>query len=129
MTIFELPTGLVEVVHFTVPRVQTWGRPDDMEYRKQVFRASALPPDAGERFEWFVFCIRCIVGERRGLWNRQVPDVENMPKLIVDAFSGHLYPNDNLHHVRGVQVEASWGPDDQEKAEIWIYGYLKEELQ
>lgn len=126
MMVFELPSDLVEVTHFTVPRVQTWGRPDDAEYKKQVLQASALPTNAGESFEWFVFCIRCIVGEGRGLWERQVPDVENIPKLIVDAFSGHLYPDDNLHYVRGVQVKASWGPDDQEKAKIWIFGFPKE---
>ena len=50
----------------------------------------------------------------------------NIPKLIVDAFIGRLYLDDILRRVRGVQVEAGWGPDDREKAEIWIYGLPKE---
>jgi Holliday junction resolvase RusA-like endonuclease len=50
----------------------------------------------------------------------QVPDVENIPKRIVDAFTGLLYPDDNLHRVPGVQVETEWGPDAQQRTEIWI---------
>ena len=48
--------------------------------------------------------------------------MENIPKLVVDAFTGLLYPDDNLHYVRGVQVEAEWGPAEEEKTEVWIYG-------
>ena len=55
--------------------------------------------------------------------------MENIPKLIVDAFTGLLYPDDNLHHVRGVQVEADWVPDGQELLEVWIYGQPKKRLQ
>jgi Holliday junction resolvase RusA-like endonuclease len=51
-----------------------------------------------------------------------VPDIENVPKLIIDAFTGILYPDDNLNFVRGVQVEAEWGPDAAEQAEVWILG-------
>jgi Holliday junction resolvase RusA-like endonuclease len=120
--VFELPAGLTKVAYFTVPRVQTWGSQADAEYKEQVRRASGIRLEDEERFEWFVFCIRCVVGESRGLWKHQVPDVENVPKLIVDAFTGLLYPDDDLHHVRGVQVEAEWGSDEQERAEIWIYG-------
>jgi Holliday junction resolvase RusA-like endonuclease len=123
--VFELPERLVEVAHFIVPRVQTWGRRDDRQYKEQVCELASISPDVGDHFEWFVFCIRCIVGESRGRWARQIPDVENIPKLIVDAFTGLLYPDDNLNHVRGVQVEADWGPDDQERAEVWIFGLPK----
>lgn len=31
-----------------------------------------------------------------------------------------------MNYVRGVQVETEWGADDEEKAEIWIYGQPKE---
>lgn len=85
-----------------------------------------ISPGASDRYQWFVFCIRCIVGESRGQWARQIPDVENIPKLIVDAFTGVLYHDDNLNHVRGVQVEVGWGPDDQERAEVWIFGLPKQ---
>jgi hypothetical protein len=126
MPIFDSPTGLVQVAHFTVPAVRTWGRPDDRLYKEQVRRAAGLAPESREGFEWFVFCIRCVVGESRDKVHRQVPDVENIPKLIVDAFSGILYPDDDLHHVRGVQVEAEWGPDEEERAEVRIYGWTRE---
>lgn len=126
MLIFELPVGLTKVAHFTLPRVQTWGNQKDAEHKEMVRRASALTQKDEGCFEWFVFCIRCTIGESRGKRKRQVPDVENIPNLIVDAFTGILYPDDNLHHVRGVQVEARWGADDEEKAEIWIYGQSKE---
>lgn len=127
MTVFVLPQGLVEVAHFAVPRVRTWGRIDDAQYKEQVRNAALISPGASDRYQWFVFCIRCIVGESRGRWARQIPDVENIPKLIVDAFTGVLYPDDNLNHVRGVQAEAGWGPDDQERAEVWIFGLPKQE--
>ena len=48
--------------------------------------------------------------------------MENIPKLIVDAFTGIIYADDNLDYVRGVQVEAVFGPDEQESVEVWIYG-------
>ncbi len=125
MTIFDLPKGFVEVAYFFVPRVQTWGRHDDAQYKEQVRGLASISPGVRDQFEWFVFCIRCIVGEGRINRKRQVPDVENIPKLIVDAFTKLLYPDDNLNHVRGVQVEADWGPDDQERTEVWIFGLPK----
>ena len=119
--LFALPKGLAEVAHFTLPRVQTWGGRDDAVYKERVRRAAALTPEVAGQYSWFVFCIRGAVGESRGRWRRQVPDVENIPKLIVDAFTGLLYLDDNLHHVRGVQVEADWVPDAEEQLEVWIY--------
>jgi Holliday junction resolvase RusA-like endonuclease len=126
MSLFRLPEGLAEIAHFTLPRVQTWGRPDDFAYKEQIRQASAIVPDTAAQYDWFVFCIRAAVGESRGKWQRQVPDVENVPKLIVDAFTGLLYPDDNLHYVRGVQVEAAWVPDALELLEVWIYGWKTE---
>ena len=125
MSVFDLPQGLVQVAHFALPCVQTWGGRNDAQYKEQVRGTALISPGAADRFEGFVFSIRCIVGESRGRWARQIPDVENIPKLIVDAFIGLLYPDDNLNHVRGVQVEADWGPDDQERAEVWIFGLPK----
>lgn len=126
MPIFEFPAGLTQVAHFTLPRVQTWGSQKDSAYKELVRQAASISPELGERFSWFVFCIRCVVGESRGRYKRQVPDVENVPKLILDALTGHLYPDDNLHYVRGVQVEAEWGHDEDEMAEVWIYGKPRE---
>lgn len=127
MPIFELPTSLREVVHFTVHCVRTWGNKEkDDEYRKQVCRASGMSSENAERFEWFVFCIRCVVSKNRNKPS-QVPDVDNIAKQIVEAFNRFLYQDDNMNYVRGVQVEAEWGPDDEEKAQVWIYGQPKEE--
>jgi Holliday junction resolvase RusA-like endonuclease len=125
MSLFALPKGLMIVAHFTLSRVQTWGRLDDAAYKESVRQAAALSPAVGEEYTWFVFSIRCAIGESRGKWKRQVPDVENIPKLIVDAFTGTLYPDDNLHFVRGVQVEAAWIADPHEQLEVWIFGNPK----
>lgn len=89
-------------------------------------RSKVIRHPAAQLTRTRVLCIRCTVGESRGRWARQIPDVENIPKLIVDAFTGLLYHDDNLNHVRGVQVEAGWGPDEQERAEVWIFGLPKQ---
>jgi Holliday junction resolvase RusA-like endonuclease len=87
--------------------------------------ASGVNATTGSRYTWFVFCIRCVVGQSRSARKGQVPDIENIPKLIVDAFTGILYPDDNLNYVRGIQVEAAWGPDANGHAEVWIPGQPK----
>lgn len=120
-SLFAPPAGLVEVAHFTVPRVQTWGDGKlDAPYRELVRQSAKLHQEAAQEFGWFVFHIRCTVSQRRK--TKRGPDVENIPKLIVDAFTGILYPDDNLDHVRGLQVEAIFGPDNDEIADITIYG-------
>jgi Holliday junction resolvase RusA-like endonuclease len=121
MLVFEMPAGLEEIAHFSLPHVQTWGSSHDQEY-KQAVRDAAGPIDRQiARYAWFAFSIRCVVAQSRGRIPRQIPDVENIPKLIVDAFTGVLYPDDHIHHVRGVQVEAVFGPNEAEKAEVWIF--------
>jgi len=123
MPVFEHPTGLVEVAHFTIPQVRTWGNGEkETAFKEQIRRMSGLSPQNTMGFEWFVFCIRCIVGRSRDK-EHQAPDVDNILKLVVDAFTGLLCPEDNLHHVRGVQAEAEWGPDEEERTEVWIYGW------
>ena len=120
MPIFRHPQKLTLVAHFSLPRVQTWGDSGkDRAFKQQVQRASGLSTAQAQEFEWYAFCIRCTIPRSRDL-PKQVPDVENIPKLIVDAFTGLLYEDDNLHHVRGVQVEAEWGEGEQ--TEVWIYG-------
>jgi Holliday junction resolvase RusA-like endonuclease len=120
MPIFEFPSGLVEMAHFSVPRIQTWGSSRDQEFKEQVRRAAGLQQGAGSGYLWFVFVIRCEVAQPRLKIPRQIPDVENIPKLIVDAFTGVLYPDDDIRYVRGVQVEAV--PDNSDQTEVWIFG-------
>ncbi len=120
MPIFRHPQELTLVAHFSVPRVQTWGDSiKDRAFKHEVRQASRLSPAQAQEFAWYAFCIQCTVPRSRDL-PKQVPDVENIPKLIVDAFTGLLYEDDNLNHVRGVQVEAEWG--EEERTEVWIYG-------
>ena len=121
MTLFQAPQGLMEVVHFKIPKVQTWGDGvKDSQYKDRIREIANVPPGIGNDIEYFVFSIYSIIGETPR--TKVGPDVENIPKLIVDAFTGTLYPDDNLDYVRGVQVEAVFGPDEQEHTEIWIYG-------
>lgn len=124
MSLFQVPKGLVEVAHFTIPKVQTWGDSlKDRQYKTWIREIANIQQGTGNDFEYFAFSIYSIMGQSRR--RKQGPDVENIPKLIVDAFTGILYPDDNLDHVRGVQVEAIFGPDEQEHTEVWIYGYKK----
>ena len=126
MAVFEFPTGLDELAHFSVKRVQTWGSSYDRQYKESIRIAANLPAEISNHYVWFVFVVRCVVAQSRGRVANQIPDVENIPKLIVDAFIGVLYPDDHLHYVRGVQVEAVFGPDNQETAEVWIFGKPRE---
>ena len=126
MRLYQPPAGLEIITHFKLPKVQTWGSLVDRQYKEQVRAAANLLPYAGKGYAWFAFDIVCRVAFRRGRIANQVPDVENIPKLIVDAFTGLLYPDDNLHYVRGVQVEAELSTDETEYAEVWIYGCPKD---
>ncbi len=118
MKIFQQPQGLTEIAHFKLSNVQTGGTSKDAIYKESIRLTANL--DTTNEFSFYVFSIKSVVGNRR---RRKVgPDVENIPKLIVDAFIGVLYPDDNLDYVRGVQVEAVFGLDDQECTEVWIYG-------
>lgn len=124
MIFADPPNPLIMVTRFTIPKIQTWGSTKDKDYKDLVRRRANLDVLRLPRCSWYVFSLRCIVGQSRGTRKNQVPDVENIPKLIVDAFTGVLYPDDNLHYVRGVQVEAIWGKDEEEQVEISIWGYL-----
>ena len=126
MAIFSQPKGLELVAHFLVSRVQTWGSSRDQEFKTLVREAAGLSSIADGKYDGFVFSIHAVLARSRGSKVKQVPDVENIPKLIVDAFSGILYPDDNLHYVRAVQVEAEFSRDEQEKTEVWIYGTPRE---
>lgn len=125
MTIYAHPTDLTLVANFNVPRVKTWGSKEDEAYKEEVRQCAAIPNSTLGQHDWFAFSIRCVVSRSRERNPRWVPDVENMSKLIVDALTGLLYPDDNLNHVHGVQVEVDWGPDAEEHAEVWIFGKPK----
>jgi Holliday junction resolvase RusA-like endonuclease len=126
MDLFQQPQNLTEVAHFRLPNVQTWGTPRDTIYKELIRSTANLNALMSSEFSFYVFSIKSVIGNRR---KRKVgPDVENIPKLIVDAFTGILYPDDNLDHVRGIQVEAVFGPDHEECTEVWIYGHKQQNI-
>ena len=121
MEFFQPPQNLTEVAHFKLPNVQTWGTPRDAIYKELIRSTANLHTLMRSEYSFYAFAIKSVIGYRR---KRKVgPDVENIPKLIVDAFTGVLYPDDNLDYVRGIQVEAVFGPDNEECTEVWIYGH------
>jgi len=122
--LFQPLQGLTEVVRFQIPSVQTWGTTKDAQYKQLMREIANLPNDIGKDYQYFVFLINSVIGESRR--RKQGPDVKNIPKLIVDAFTGILFPDDNLDYVRGIQVEAIFGPDEQEHTEVRIYGISKD---
>lgn len=122
LNLFTPLHGLNLVAHFTVPKVRTWGSKEDQVFKQQLRSISGLKPGDGDAYTWFAFRIVCRLAKSRERIKHQVPDVENIPKLIVDAFTGLLYPDDNLTYVRGVQVEAEFSADETEWTEVWIYG-------
>ena len=123
-SLFQPPQGLIEVARFKISSVQTWGTTKDAQYKASIREIANLQENIGDKYRYFVFSIYSVIGQSRR--RKQGPDVENIPKLIVDAFTGVLYPDDNLDYVRGVQVEAVFGDDEQEHSEIVIYGSRKD---
>lgn len=123
--LFAQPDALNLLAHFVIPQVQTWGSKNDAAFKERVRNHAVFAEQVVQHHEWFVFSVRCVVSRSRMRNPRWVPDVENMSKLIVDAFIDVLYPDDNLHYVRGIQVEAEWGSGPEEYTEVVIYGKLK----
>jgi hypothetical protein len=122
------------LVHsFSIPRVLTWGAKDreKREYiRKHAIQRFSIPKRSSE---WYAFKIKVY---RSG--TAKPLDIENVPKLIIDAFSGviiskdesrypelMLYPDDDLRYVRIVSVEGSFVNPKEEKTHIEIYGSTK----
>jgi len=116
-------------LHFKFRQILTWGA-DDRNSR-EVIRRSALEnfPQNTPNYEWYGFYIKV----RRNRFARPL-DIENVPKLIVDAFSRNqiekdqsnyaqvgIYDDDSLEYVRALQVEGEF-TEDENSTEIWIYG-------
>ena len=75
MSLFQVPQGLIEVAHFHIPKVQTWGdTPKDTKYKFRIREIANLPQGIGNGFEYFAFSIYSIIGKSR---RRKVgPDVK-----------------------------------------------------
>jgi hypothetical protein len=120
----------VLIHHFKIPRIYTWGE-KEKDKREEIRRnAIANFPDSAPRCEWYAFSIEV---DRSGL--ERPLDIENVPKLIVDAFSKGiiqkdksrypkvgLYPDDDLRHVRAFQIEGKFNNAGRNNTQVQIFG-------
>jgi hypothetical protein len=109
------------VCQFTVPFARTWGTTTDKDTRTAILAAAqqkGLLADSSGQAYGFVIDV-AFPTMRRG-WRRQEPDIENVPKLVVDAFTGYLYPDDNVNFVRAVHVHGDWSSGEPSTT-VWIY--------
>ena len=121
----------LQLIHsFSIPKILTWGEKDieKREYiRKHAIQRFSIPKKVSE---WYAFKITVY----RSRTARPL-DIENVPKLIVDAFANSiiqkdksnypelfLYPDDDLRYVRIVHVEGNFVDPGEEKTLIEIYG-------
>jgi hypothetical protein len=115
--------------HFTIPAIYTWGE-KERDKREEIRRnASKNFPDS-PKYEWYAFYIEV----DRDSFERPL-DIENVPKLIIDAFSSGimekdessyrkigLYSDDDLRHVRALQIEGKLNRNGTNTTEVWIFG-------
>ena len=112
----------------TIPHAFTWGS-GDLEKRETIRRsvASSFPTEIPPA-QWWAFRLYARKGGGHSY------DVENIPKLIVDAFAGkqlrrdqskypqlELYEDDKVDSVAMVQV-AGESSDDGDSTRIEIFG-------
>jgi len=120
----------VLIHRFKIPSVLTWGDKDPN--KREEIRRNAFEnfPEKSPKCEWYAFYIAV---ERNPL--ERPLDIENVPKLIIDAFSSNqidrdksgyskmgLYPDDDLKHVRAFQIEGKFSNDRRDNTEVWIFG-------
>lgn len=120
----------VAVHHFIIPAIYTWGD-KDRDKRESIRKYARKGfPHQPFRHKWYGFRIKV----ERSLLKRPL-DIENVPKLIIDAFSNEqinkdksrypqlkLYPDDTLEHVRTVYIDGGLSDSDRDKTEVWIFG-------
>lgn len=116
--------------HFRIPAIYTWGN-RDREKREEIRRIAFEGfPEGPFDYEWYGFRIKV----KRNRFKSRIPDLENVPKLIVNAFSGRLidddnseypeveiYENDDLRWLRVIHIEGDFAKDN-DGTEVWIFG-------
>ena len=128
MTIFNKEEFLL-IHHFRLPAIYTWGD-KDREKREEIRRIALKDfPSGPFNFEWYGFRIKV----RRREYIREI-DLENIPKLIIDSFSGwqinrdrsefpeaEIYRDDTMRWIRAIEIEGEFTQDEDE-TEVWIFG-------
>ena len=121
--------GFVLIHHFEIPHIYTWGD-RELQKREEIRRCAkeGFPANI-PNCKWFAFDIKV----KRKCTERPV-DIENIPKLIIDAFSEGitkhdksayrnlaLYCDDDLQNVRALSIEGDFCYEES-STEVWIYG-------
>ena len=118
-----IPQGLIHVADFYVKWVRTWGKGTaaDASFKSELREKAGLiahRPDG----RTYLFVLRVHWRKGRTVPSNQRPDVENVAKLITDAFIGYLYEDDDLRFVCGIQSECFGIPDTStERTEVRIF--------
>jgi len=123
------PSEFELVLHFSFRQILTWG--DNYKDKRDFIRRNALEefPKYTKNYEWYAFLIKV----RRNKLARPL-DIENVPKLIIDAFSRRqirldksvypqvgIYDEDSLKYVRVLHVEGELA-NNEDNTEVWVYG-------
>ena len=120
-----------ELFHsFTFPNVYTYGDGDSFKREKIREAASRGFPNIGKEYKWWAFRIIVTSDDSKIKF-----DIDNVPKLIIDSFSGSqierddtkyknlsLYPDDTVESVRILEVIGNIGTE--KKTIIEIFGKL-----
>jgi hypothetical protein len=127
---FQDAEEFVLIHHFKIAAIYTWGE-RERDKREEIRRSAMADfPSTPPKCQWYAFCI----GINRSSSERPL-DIENVPKLIIDAFSSgiirkdksrytklSLYPDDDLKHVRAFQIEGRFNNEGMNNTEVWIFG-------
>jgi len=121
--------------HFRIPAIYTWGD-RDIDKREEI-RRIALKNFPARPFDYEYYGFRIKVKKKK--FGRDF-DLENVPKLIIDAFSGwqidrdrsayrqvEIYKDDTMRWVRAVQIEGGF-TNDKDNTEVWIFGKNKKNI-
>ena len=122
MNLFAAPEGLELVSHFKINKIMVSKHKDEAAFQEGLRVHSGLKPGDGDRYEWFTFNIVFRMPKSWRKTANTIPHCDNIPRLIVSAFKGLLYPEKNAIILKGIQVEADFSPDQAERTEVWIFG-------
>ena len=133
MTNFKDAEKFTLIHYFRIPAIYTWGG-QDKKIREEIRRIASETFQNGlvEPFDydWFGFQIKV----RRNEFQIYNIDLDNVPKLIIDSFSGKqidtdssaypqikIYADDTMRWVRAIQIEVEVTKDTDE-TDVWIFG-------